>query len=58
MPTERIAMRRVREMVRLRLDAELSVQEVARRPVSRARRCGRCCNGSPPPAFRGRCPGR
>ncbi len=31
MPTERIAMRRVREMLRLRLDAELSVQEVARR---------------------------
>lgn len=31
MPTERIAMRRVREMLRLRLDAQLSVQEVARR---------------------------
>ncbi|MEW6016960.1 MAG: helix-turn-helix domain-containing protein [Pseudomonadota bacterium] len=31
MPTARIAMRRVREMLRLRLDAELSVQEVARR---------------------------
>ena len=31
MPTERIAMRRVREMLRLRLDAGLSVQEVARR---------------------------
>ena len=34
MPTERIAMRRVREMLRLRLDAELSVQEVARRNAS------------------------
>ena len=29
MPTERIAMRRVREMLRLRLDAGLSLQEVA-----------------------------
>lgn len=31
MPTERIAMRRVREMLRLRLDAGLSINEVARR---------------------------
>ena len=29
MPTERIAMRRVREMLKLRLDAGLSLQEVA-----------------------------
>jgi transposase len=31
MPTERIAMRRVREMLRLRLDAGLAAREVARR---------------------------
>jgi transposase len=31
MPTERIAMRRVREMLRLRLDASLATREVARR---------------------------
>ncbi len=31
MPTERIAMRRVREMLRLRLDAGLATQDVARR---------------------------
>ena len=31
MPTERIAMRRVREMLRLTLDAGLSVSEAARR---------------------------
>ncbi len=31
MPTERIAMRRVREMLKLRLDAGLSLQEVALR---------------------------
>jgi len=31
MPTERIAMRRVREMLRLRLDAGLGGREIARR---------------------------
>jgi transposase-like protein len=31
MPTERIAMRRVREMLRLTRDAGMSVSEVARR---------------------------
>jgi hypothetical protein len=40
MPTERIAMRRVREMLRLRLDASRATREVARRtgvaPLNRA----------------------
>ena len=31
MPTERIAMRRVREMLKLKREGELSTQEVARR---------------------------
>lgn len=31
MPTERIAMRRVREMLKLKLEGGLSTQEVARR---------------------------
>ncbi len=31
MPTERIAMRRVREMLKLKRKGELSTQEVARR---------------------------
>lgn len=46
MPTERIAMRRVREMLRLSRDAGLATREVARRTGWRPRRFGRCSAAS------------
>ena len=46
MPTERIAMRRVREMLKLKLEGGLSTQEVARRT-------GAALIGPPPGRVRG-----